>query len=72
MFVIDVKAVLIGVVNIKYKILVFVNDRFVVRVELKKKRNNKYIVWVFIKRNNEEVFRGKFIFVVLNEEINLL
>lgn len=72
MFVIDVKVVLIGVVNIKYKILVFVNDRFVVRVELKKKRNNKYIVWVFIKRNNEEVFRGKFIFVVLNEEINLL
>ncbi|WP_167317581.1 transcription factor FapR [Caldicellulosiruptor hydrothermalis] len=70
MSVIDAKAALIGVANIKYKTPVFANDRLVARAELKKKRNNKYIVWVFIKRNNEEVFRGKFILVALNEGNN--
>lgn len=68
MAVIDAKAALIGVANIKYKTPVYANDRLVARAELKKKRNNKYIVWVFIKRNNEEVFRGKFILVALNDE----
>jgi len=68
MSVIDAKAALIGIANIKYKTPVFANDRLVARAELKKKRNNKYIVWVFIKRNNEEVFRGKFILVAINDE----
>ncbi|WAM30888.1 transcription factor FapR [Caldicellulosiruptor naganoensis] len=68
MSVIDAKAALIGIANIKYKTPVFANDRLVARAELKKKRNNKYIVWVFIKRNNEEVFRGKFILVAIDDE----
>lgn len=65
---IDAKAALIGVANIKYKTPVYPNDRLIAKAELKKKRNNKYIVWVFIKRNNEEVFRGKFILVALDKE----
>jgi len=64
---IDAQAALIGVANIKYKTPVYANDRLIAKAELRKKRNNKYIVWVFIKRDNQEVFRGKFILVALDE-----
>jgi len=67
---IDAKAALIGVANIKYKTPVYAKDRLVAKAELRKKRNNKYIVWVFIRRNNEEVFRGKFILVSMGDDNN--
>ncbi|SHF21140.1 hypothetical protein SAMN02746089_01498 [Caldanaerobius fijiensis DSM 17918] len=66
--VIDADVALIGVANIKYKQPVYSGDTLVATAEVIRKRGNKYFVWVKIKRNDVEVFRGKFILVSLDEQ----
>ena len=67
MSVIDASAALIGVANIKYKLPVKIGDKLVAKAEVIRQRGNKFFVWVKIKVKNNEVFRGKFILVSLNE-----
>ncbi|HHT93263.1 MAG TPA: transcription factor FapR [Clostridia bacterium] len=65
MTIIDEPAALIGVANIKYKVLVTSDTRLVARGEVRVKRENSFIVWVKIYNDQVEVFSGKFI---LNKE----
>lgn len=65
--IIDAKAALTGVANIKYKKSVFAGDRLVAKGEVIRSRGNKYFVWVFIYVNQVEVFRGKFVLVAIEE-----
>ncbi|WP_026487223.1 transcription factor FapR [Caldanaerobius polysaccharolyticus] len=65
--VIDADVALIGVANIKYKHPVYSGDTLVATAEVIRKRGNKYFVWVKIKKDEEEVFRGKFILVSLDD-----
>ena len=53
--VVDAEAALTGVGNVKYK-------------EVIRREFNKYIIWVKIRNNNEEVFRAKFIIVPCPDE----
>lgn len=61
--IIDSKAALVGIANIKYRRPVKSGDLMVAKATVKKKRDNKYIVWVKIFVKNTEVFQGKFILV---------
>jgi len=65
--VIDAQVALIGVANIKYKSPVYAGAKLIAKAEVIRRRGNKFIVWVIIKENNIEVFRGKFILVSLGE-----
>ena len=66
--VIDANAALVGVANIKYKRPVYAGAKLVAYVQVREKRQGKTIVWVFIKDNGEEVFRGKFLLASLEEQ----
>ncbi len=66
--VIDADVALIGVANIKYKRPVKLGDKLIGKAEVTKKRSNKYFVWVKIKVQGQEVFRGKFLLVSLDTE----
>jgi len=61
--VIDARAALIGVANIKYKSPVYLGERLVAYAQVKSVRANKHIVWVFIKSSGKEIFRGKFLLI---------
>ncbi|MGI6777742.1 MAG: transcription factor FapR [Acetivibrionales bacterium] len=63
--VIDAQVALVGVANIKYKIPVYAGTKLIARAEVRQIRGNSYIVWVKIHEKQEEVFRGKFILVSL-------
>ena len=52
---------IIAVANLKYKQPVTVGDRLVARAEVIRQRDQKYYVWVKIRKNAKEVFRAKFI-----------
>jgi acyl-coenzyme A thioesterase PaaI-like protein len=65
--IVDAKAALTGVANIKYKRPVFSGERLVAKGEVIRSRGNKFFVWVFIYVNQQEVFRGKFILVATDE-----
>lgn len=60
-------AALTGVANIKYKKNVFPLDKLVAKGEVIRKRGNKFFIWVFIYVNYEEVFRGKFVLVAVDD-----
>lgn len=64
--IIDAKAALTGVANIKYKKNVVAGDRLVAKGEVIRSRGNKFFVWVFIYVNYVEVFRGKFVLVAID------
>ncbi|MDI6601416.1 MAG: transcription factor FapR [Thermoanaerobacteraceae bacterium] len=66
--VIDANVALIGVANIKYKHPVKLGDKLIGKAEVIRRRGNKYFVWVKIKAQRQEVFRGKFILVSLDTE----
>jgi len=55
------------VANIKYKVPVYAGSKLVAKAEVKKSKDNKFIVWVKITEKNVEVFRGKFILVSLEK-----
>lgn len=65
--VIDAEVALIGVANIKYKQPVTAGQKLVAQAEVVRQRGNKYFVWVKIKLKMQEVFRGKFILVAMDE-----
>lgn len=65
--IVDAKAALTQVANIKYKKSVFSGDRLVAKGEVIRERENKFFVWVFIYVNQLEVFRGKFVLVAIEE-----
>lgn len=58
--VIDAKAALVKVANVKYINEVHVGDRLFARSQVIRVREKEFIVHVFIKANMQEVFRGKF------------
>ena len=65
--VINTKAALTGVANMKYSKPVSVGDKLVAKAEVFRQRNKDYIVHVKITVKQEQVFRGKFILVpILN------
>ena len=63
--VIDAHVALVGVANIKYKTPVYSGSKLIARAEVRRIRENNYIVWVRILEKRVEVFRGKFILVSL-------
>lgn len=65
--VIDAHVALVGVANIKYKTPVYAGSKLVARAEVRRIRENNYIVWVRITEKQVEVFRGKFILVSLEK-----
>lgn len=60
MSLIDKKAVLITVANVKYLKEVNAGDKLIARFEVKRNLDCEYIIWVRIKVKNQEVFRTKF------------
>lgn len=70
--IIDKDAALTGVANIKYKRPVYAGEKMVAKAEVKRRRGNKFFVWVMIYVKKQEVFRGKFILVSIenNNELN--
>lgn len=63
MAVIDAEVALTGVSNIKYKTPVKSGEKLIAKAQVVKKRGNKYFVHVFTYVGQEQVFRGKFILV---------
>ena len=66
--VVDAEAALTGVGNVKYKVPVYAGATLVAKAEVIRRELNKYIIWVKIRNNNEEVFRAKFIIVPCPDE----
>ncbi|QXM05884.1 transcription factor FapR [Crassaminicella indica] len=68
MAVINAKVALTGVANMKYRTAVKASEKLVAKAEVVKIRGNKYFVHVKIYVKQEQVFRGKFILVAIEEE----
>lgn len=66
---IDAPLALTGVANIKYKRPVYAGERLVAKAEVRRRRGNKFFVWVMIYVKQVEVFRGKFILVSIDEDM---
>jgi len=62
--VIDAKAALIKIANVKYITAVHSNEKLFATSKMVRNSNDSYIVHVVIKANMTEVFRGKFSLVV--------
>lgn len=58
--VIDSKSALIKVANVKYTKQVRAGEKLLAKSEVKRIKDDEYIIWVKIKSNMTEVFRGKF------------
>ncbi|WP_425448954.1 transcription factor FapR [Dethiothermospora halolimnae] len=67
MAVIDADVALTGVANIKYNNPVKAGQKLIAKAQVVRKRGNKYFVHVFIYVEQEQVFRGKFILVSIDE-----
>ena len=63
--VVDADAALTGVGNVKYKVPVYAGATLVAKAEVIRREHDKYVIWVKVRNNNEEVFRAKFIIVSL-------
>ncbi len=68
MAVIDANVALTGVSNIKYLHPVEAGDKLIAKAEVVRVRGNKHFVHVKIHTKVNQVFRGKFILVTLNNE----
>lgn len=66
--IVDAPVAVTGVANIKYKVPIHIGDKLVAKAEIIKKRGNKFFIWVKTRRNNQEVFRAKFIMVSLEQK----
>lgn len=66
--IVDAKAALTGIANIKYKRPVLAGQRMVAKGEVIRVRGNKFFIWVFIFVNQQEVFRGKFALVAIKDD----
>ncbi|MBM7613619.1 transcription factor FapR [Alkaliphilus hydrothermalis] len=67
MAVIDADVALTGVSNIKYLSPVRAGDKLIAKAEVVRVRDNDHFVHVKIHFNQEQVFRGKFILVAIND-----
>lgn len=65
--IIDAHAALTGVANIKYKRPILAGEKLIAKAEVIRVRGNKFFVWVMIYVKQQEVFRGKFILVSMEE-----
>lgn len=65
--VIDSQVALVGVANIKYKTPVYAGSKLIAKAEVRRIKENNFIVWVKIYEKQIEVFRGKFILVSLEK-----
>lgn len=65
--VIDAKAALVKVANVKYIREVHKGSRLLAKSKVVRVKENEYVVHVFIKSNMNEVFRGKFSLLVTNK-----
>ena len=65
--IIDAHVALVGVANIKYKTPVYSGSKIVAKAEVRRIKENNFIVWVKITEKQVEVFRGKFILVSLEK-----
>lgn len=65
MSIIDAEAALVGVANIKYKEPVYANETLQARAKVTQIRMDNYFVWVFVYREDKEIFRSKFILVAI-------
>lgn len=65
--VIDAQVALVGVANIKYKTPVYAGSKLVAKAEVRRIKENNFIVWVKTFEKQVEVFRGKFILVSLEK-----
>jgi Transcriptional regulators of sugar metabolism len=63
----DAPIALTGVANIKFKVPLRVGDKLIARGRVVRTRGNKYFIWVHTYRGVQEVFRGKFIVVAVEE-----
>ena len=63
----DAPIALTGVANIKFKAPLRVGDKLIARGRVVRTRGNKYFIWVHTYRGVQEVFRGKFIVVAVEE-----
>jgi acyl-coenzyme A thioesterase PaaI-like protein len=64
--VIDAQVALVGVANIKYKTPVYSGSKLIARAEIRRVKENNFIVWVKISEKQTEVFTGKFILVSIS------
>ena len=67
MAVISSKVALTGVANMKYRIPVLAGDKLIAKAEVTKVKGNEFYVHVKINVKQEQVFRGKFILVSIEE-----
>lgn len=67
MAVISSKVALTGVANMKYRIPVLAGEKLIAKAELTKIKGNEFYVHVKINVKQEQVFRGKFILVSIEE-----
>lgn len=68
MAVIDAPVAITGVANVKYIVPVIAGQKLVAKAELVRIREKEYYVHVKINVSNDQVFRGKFILVVIPSE----
>lgn len=68
--IIDAPIAVTGIANIKYKIAVHEGEKLVAKAEIVKKRGNKYFIWVKTRNERQEVFRAKFIMVLLDADLH--
>lgn len=66
--IIDAHTALTGVANIKYKRPILAGEKLVAKAQVIRRRANKFFVWVMIYVKQQEVFRGKFILVSMDEQ----
>ena len=62
--VIDAKAALVKVANVKYSHEAHSGERLIAKSDVMRVEENEYVVRVVIKANMNEVFRGKFSLIV--------
>ncbi len=67
MAVINCKVALTGVANMKYRKPVIAGDKLIAKAEVTRVRGNEFYVHVKINVGQEQVFRGKFILVSIQE-----
>jgi len=67
MAVIHAKVALTGVANMKYRIPVLAGEKLIAKAEVTRMRGNEFYVHVKINVKQEQVFRGKFILVSIEE-----
>ena len=70
MSVIDAKAALVKIANVKYVHEAHMGERLIAKSDVMRVKEKEFIVRVVIKANMNEVFRGKFSLLVADGEVS--